>query len=181
MARSRLLNVGSKFRMKMKLVTGFEFFGQMLDIPDTSRVSNFLSARRYLRVGPQCKVKPSDVAVINNVKYIVGEHGDGFNLEPIYKHFKLFEVDVETTWLKTVQVTDTITGVKTTTRQAQANTIVYLSMQPKNLVTDSINIAEQTYTAVCNLPIKRDDIVNNLIVSKVDNVLGVYLLELKEN
>lgn len=177
---NRLRNVGLKFRMKMKLVTGFEFYGQMLEIPDTSRVSNFLSARRYLRVSPATKLKPTDVAIINKSKYIIAEHGDGFYLEPVYKHFKLFEVDVEAQWSKVTKTKHPVTGVEGTTRTVQAG-VIYLSMQPKNLISDSLNVPEQTYTAIANREVARNDVVNGLIVSKVDHVLGVWLLELKEN
>ena len=109
--KNRLLETGEKFKMKFKKVGGGEFFGQILDIPDTSRVSNFLSARRYLRTRPNTSVVPADVMIANGKKYIVAEHGDGFFKEVIYKHFKLFEVDHEFTWARKAQVENPVTEI----------------------------------------------------------------------
>ena len=176
---NRLKQVGKRFRAKYKTVTGFEFYGQMLEIPDTARVSNFLSARRYLRTSPECELQPSSVIIVDGVKFIVGDHGTGFYKEPIYKHYKLFQVDVQTTWKKIVETQNLITGVKNKSRTEQEQT-VYLSLQPRTDIEDSIKIAQQTYLAICNIEPQRNDIVDNKVVTKVDKVLGCYLLELKE-
>lgn len=175
-----LSKVGDNFKMKMKLVTGQQFYGQFLEIPDTSRVSNFLSARRYLRTNVNTIVKPKDVMIADGVKYIVAEHGTGFYQEPIYKHFKLFQVDTElANYKQQVKTKNPITGVWETGRE-NSTVKVYLSMQPRGLIEDSLDIQQQIYTAVSNVQLQRNDIVNDLVVTKVDHVLGVYLLELKE-
>lgn len=176
---NRLSTTGNKFKMKFRKVNGTEFYGQFLEIPDTSRVSNFLSPRRYLRTGPLTNVKPCDVIIANKVKYIVGEHGDGFYKEVIYKHFKLFQVDSEFTWTRKTSVTDPITGIVKTGLDPQPTT-VYISMQPKSDIEDSVNIPQQTYTAISNLAVSRGETIDRFLVTKVDKVLGVYLLEMKE-
>lgn len=176
---TRLLKTGEKFKMRFKRIAGTDFYGQLLDIPDTSRVSNFLSTRRYLRVQPNSNVKPCDVMIANKVKFIVAEHGDGFFKEPIYRHFKLFQVDREYAWKQKTFVEDSVTGIKKTVMNPQSTT-VYLSFQPKNDMEDSINIPQQTYVAISNLYVDRGEQIDDYIVTKVDEVLGVFLLELKE-
>lgn len=176
---SRLLYVGDKFRFKMKKVTGAEFFGQLLDLPDTSRVSNFLTARRYLRTRPTASVAPGDVIIADSIKYIVADHGTGFHFGPIYKHFKLFEVDTVAVWSKKTFAPDSVTGVQKMTRTPQSES-VYMSIQPKNAIVDKLNIQQQTYVAIVNRAVSRDDVLDGKIVTKVDKVLGVYALELKE-
>lgn len=175
----RLAKVGARFKMKFKTVTGLEFYGQILDIPDTSRVTNFFSARRYLRVSPKCPVAVTDVVIVNGINYLVGFHGDGFHHEPIYRHYKLFEVDLQVAWQKTAKVKNPVTGVYETGRATQATT-VYLSMQPKSQIEDSIHIPQQTYLALSNVQVERDDVLGKYVVTKVDEQLGLYVLELKE-
>lgn len=176
---NRLSNTGDKFKMKLNKVGGGQFYGQFLDIPDTSRVSNFLSTRRYLRTKPNTTVKPCDVIIANNVKFVVAEHGDGFFKEVIYKHFKLFEVSHEYTWKAKTVTKNPLTGLQETTLSTEPST-AYISMQPKSDIEDSINIPQQTYTAISNIEVTRGEIIDKYVVVKIDKVLGVYLLELKE-
>lgn len=176
---TRLKKVGDKFRMKFKKVTGAEFYGQFLDIPDTARVSNFLSARRYLRTAPETSVIPTDVIIAGKEKFIVGEHGTGYYLEPIYKHFKLFQVDLESTIKRKAEVKNPVTGLKEVVRVAVPGTL-YLSTQPKSMTVDEINIPQDNLVAVCDKEVLKGDAINGMLVVKVDRVLGLYLIELKE-
>jgi hypothetical protein len=174
-----LSNTGNYFQARYKKADGSEFFGQMLDIPDTSRVSNFLSPRRYLRTKVTSPIKPTDVVIIDGVTFIVAEHGTGFYKTPIYKHFKLFEVDNLAVWQKNELEEDAITGIQKIIRVTQPGA-VYLSVQPKSIQEDTLKIPLGTYLAVCNQLVSRDDILDNKAVIKVDKVLGVYIVELKE-
>lgn len=176
---SRLKTIGERFKMRFTRIDGFQFFGQMLDIPDTARVSNFFSARRYLRVATECEIKPSDVVIINKVKYIIGEHGDGFYHEPIYRFFKLFAVDLQANYYASIQAKNAITGVWERHFDTVPTTI-YLSTQPESQVEDSIGIPQQRLLALCNHPAVKDDKIGNYIVTKVDFQLGIYVVELKE-
>jgi len=173
-----LATVGTYFQMRFKLINGIYFYGQMLDIPDTSRVSNFLSARRYLRTKPKVVIKPGDVFVANGLKYIIAEHGDGYYKEVIYKHFKLFEADMVLNHTRIVPTKDSLTGLNSYDTTTQLGT-VYLSSQPHANTEDSIRIPQEVKIAVCNKEVKVEDKVGDFIVVKSDKVLGVYLLELK--
>ena len=134
----RLSKTDSRFKMKIKRVVGGpDITGQILDIPDTSRVSNFLSARRYLRTSIISSVKPSNVIQVNGIQYIVGEHGDGFFTTPIYKHFKLFEVTDVLTYNKAFETEDPITGLITKQLSPQL-TKAYISLQPYSDISDKI-------------------------------------------
>lgn len=175
---SRLKNVGRRFQMTFQKDDGTPFYGHVLDIPDTARVTNFLDARRYLRVMPESPIVPTDVVVVAGDKYIVGNHGTGFYFEPIYKYFFLFQADMNVAWKKQRQTDDPITGQKKT--DFIDGGLVWLSLQPKATVIDQINIAQQTFLALCNKAVSRGDFVDGMIVTKVDSVLGLYLLELKE-
>ena len=175
----RLAASGSRFRSRFKTISGKFFFGQLLDIPDTSRVSNFISARRYLRTTINSGIKATDVIVAGSTTYIVANHGEGFYREKIYIHHKLFEVDTIAVWKTQTRVKDPITGLFIKSKVTQ-ETPVYISTQPKNATLDTIHIPSQNLVAVTNVKVNKDDELNGYIVTKVDFVLGVYFIELQE-
>ena len=176
----RLKNVGLRFRGRYKVLGGQHFRGQILDLPDTSRVSNFLSARRYLRVHPKTSIVSGIVVVIDSVKYIVADHGTGFLRDPIYTHFKLFQVDQEAEWFTKAESTNTVTGVKEKGVKVSQGTI-YISVQPKGSISDSLKIQTPRHVLVTNAALQVDDLIgDNWIVVKSDLVLGIYVVEVKE-
>lgn len=177
---SILSQIGKRFRSKLKIVGGPAFLGQMGSIPDTSRVSNFLSARRYLRTAVVTPVKPGKVILANDREYIVADHGDGFYVEPYASYFKLFEVDVVADWYPKAFAVDPITGVETLDRSVKSTTKVRMSTQPKTDIEDQLQIQTGQKTAIVNVAVAVDDILDQYIVTKVDQVLGVYLVELKD-
>ena len=176
---SRLSFTGNRFKTIYQKENGSLFYGQILDIPDTSRVSNFLSARRYLRVGTRSAIRPTDVILAGNKKYIVANHAEGFHHGLIYTHYKIFEVDQELNWKKRSFTKNAVTGVEEMVLTDQIET-VYISLQPRNDVTDMIKIPQETFIALSNVEVSRDDVVGNYIVTKVDRQLGIFVLELKE-
>lgn len=174
-----LKQVGKKFRSVFKKIDGSSFYGQMLEIPDTSRVSNFLSARRYLRVTPESPIQPRDVIVVAGVTYIVATHGTGFYVDPIYRHMKLFEVDEVLPWYSTYVSQDPVTGIDIQVI-SDSPTTVYLSTQPRRDMMDEMQIPIEQQTAVCNAAVNVGDKIGAYKVTKVDKELGVYVIELKK-
>lgn len=150
----------------------------MLSIPDTSRVSNFHSARRYLRTDVESFIVPGDVINVDGVLFIVADHGTGFYQQPIYKHFKLFQVDLTAQWFKTEDVMDPVTGVISHSYETTP-TLVYLSTQPKPSIDDQLKVQTLQITAICNVAVNLSDKVGEYKVTKVDSELGVYALTMK--
>jgi hypothetical protein len=176
----RLKNIGKRFRGKYQLVTGQHFYGQILDIPDTSRVSNFFSARRYLRVHKNSTIQAGNVAIIDGSKYIVADHGIGFFKLPIYKHFKLFHVDEERDIIRRGESIDAVTGVKEKDSGTTIGT-AYISVQPKSSISDSINIQTPQHTVISDVELIVDDkLGDDWVVTDVDKQLGIYVAEVKE-
>lgn len=173
-----LSKVGMKFRGRYKLLDGTEFLGQILNPPDTSRVSNFLSARRYLRVTVDSLVTPRSVVVVDGVKYIVAEHGRGFHGKSIYQHFKLFEVDEEKAWTRPSLSVDTVTGLKKPGTPTSLGT-VYMSTITSNDLEDGLKIQTPRGHRVCNALVQVDDFVGDMVVTKLDVMLGVSILDVK--
>ena len=165
---NNLLKVGGRFRSQFQLVNGLGFSGQMLSIPDTSRVSNFLSPRRYLRTPPDSFIKPRDVMIADGQKFIIAEHGTGFYVEPIYKHFKLFEVDSVANWFIRHEIIDPVTKVKNYEIPDVPEGKIYLSTQPHTLIRDTIQIPQDCILVITNAPVRADDKIGEYIVQKAD-------------
>lgn len=176
---SRLKNVGDRFFSNLKTTSGKSFQGQLGTIPDTSRVSNFLSTRRYLRVKPDTIVRTNDVVLANGVKFIVAEHGDSFHVDVLNKYFKLFQVDQELNWQRRETYKDPVTGIMKTDL-VNETTKVYLSTQPRSPIEDRMHIPTPQIVAICNADVQLDDLIGGYIVTKVDHVLGTHLVELKQ-
>lgn len=175
-----LLGVGRIFQSKYKTLTGKVVSGQFLSIPDTSRVTNFLSARRYFRTQPDTKLQPGDILLSEGDKFIVAEHGTGYYKQPIYKHFKMFQVDEIKPWSRKVTTTNAITGLKDKTSD-QALGDVYISIQPDRYIEDGTKLALDSHIAVCNkADVQVNDIIGGYLVYKVDIMLGVSVLSLRQ-
>ena len=175
-----LLGVGKIFQSKYKTTSGKTISGQFLSIPDTSRVTNFLSARRYFRTQPDTKLVPGDILMSDGDLFIVAEHGTGYYKTPIYKHFKMFQVDQQTAHTRKVVATNTVTGLKDkTSDQALGN--VYLSIQPDRYIEDGTKLALDSHIAVCNKSdVQVNDLIGGYLVYKVDIMLGVSVLSLRQ-
>lgn len=183
MPQTRFESVRKNHETQMQTVAGVSFYGRILDIPDTSRVSTFISVRRYLKTSTTCSIQPRDVIVAGEEQYIVGDHGTGFPsgfTKGIYKHYKIYQVDIQCQWEKTSKVQDPVTGVWRTVRTLQTE-LAYLSFEIiPNQEDTAIGTPVQAVRAVTNVPAQRDDILNGMVVTKVDESMGLSILEMRE-
>lgn len=175
-----LNRTGLKFRGRLKIEDGQTFLGQILDPPDTSRVSNFLSARRYLRTSLKTPVSPRDVVISASAKYIVAEHADGFFKEEIYKHFKLFKVDSKQQWYTRTKVTHPVTGQVEETFKYEGE--VSVAVEPKSNMEDRTNIPIAQHELIINKQVCIGDrLGQDWLVTKVSNQLGIVIVRVKES
>jgi len=176
----RLRRAGQKFRAKYKIVGGGNFYGQLLDIPDTSRVSNFFSVRRYLRVLPNSGIVAGMLVEVDDDTYIVAKHASGYYKNQIYTHFKMFSVDEERVWTSKTTSINAVTGLHEKDVLVNNGTI-QLSVQPKGDIEDSISIQVPQHTVITNTAVSVDDMLgDNWVVTGVDKQLGIYVVTVKE-
>ena len=177
---SRLGRVGNRFMSRYSIVGGKDFLGQILAPPDTSRVSNMLTARRYLRVFPPSPVAIGSIVSVDGEQFLVAEHGKGFHTVPIYIHFKLFKVDEVVSWKRPTLVAHAVTGIKTKTGVSTLGT-AYVSVATKtDLEDDVVRVQTHRRLLVTNVAVVVDDLLGDEIITKVDRLLGLYLCETKD-
>lgn len=168
-----------KYQSKFTRLDGLAFYGQILDIPDTSRVSNFLSARRFLRVSTGSIIRAADVIYALGTRYILGNHGTGILVTPLYKHFKMFQVDLELPWSRNTDVVDAVTGITKSGARSALGT-AFISLDTKNDIEDSLQIQTERKVFITDKDVKVEDYLGTYIVTKVDKLLGISICEVKE-
>lgn len=180
---SSLHKVVAKNLYKMKTVEGSTFEGQFTDIPVTTRVSNFNSARRLLRVLPNSILKiGGNFYDPNGQVFLVAEHGDQFlKGRHLYTHYKLFEMHhtaaIGTKGSKSVHP---VTGLKIESPAVWTQGI-YLAFEMRSTGTDAIGIGIKKQQIITGHPIKEGDLIHifgydkQAVVERVDEQLGVFI------
>lgn len=171
----RMSRIGRRFMRDYSTIDGTLFKGQILDIPDTTRVTNFHSARRLMRVNDPVCLSPGDLFDSDGVRYLVAKHGRGVD----YTHYKLFEMTERDLWERRHEVEDPVTGLKNVDAYKKMATIMYAS-EAKTNFEDRMKIPADRDIIITNAPLERNDRVGGRVVYSVDNSLGVTVAEVRE-
>ncbi len=183
---SALFKVVSEHMAKLKTVAGATFYGQFLDIPDTTRVSNFNSARRLLRVKPNSLLKKGDNFYDHNGQiFLAAEHGDQFlRGKHLYTHFKLFEMPaMAAVGKKGAKVRHPVT-----TLEVEGPTVwqqgIHLAFELRSTGSDAIGVPINRQQIITGYPVEEGDLVHlfgfdeQATVKRVDQQLGVYVAQI---
>ncbi len=170
----RLADAGRRFERRLRILDGPHFYGQFLDIPDTTRVSNFNSARRILRTRPTGPVQPGQIVVARDrTEWLVGEHGLSEN---DHHYFKLFEIDERLPWARQFKLEDPLTGLAQTEGQEQLGTIRGTYERRVDAI-DALGVPEPANVFITNAAVRLHDLVGGRKVERVDRMLGLYIAE----
>lgn len=175
----RLQDAGARYRTRFKIVGGIRFYGRLFEVPDTTRVTNFHSARRILQVRPQTPVKVGDVILTpTQQRYIVAEHGEGFRERHVYSEFKLFEAENTGSWTREQTAEDTVTGLQNKSSIVDLGTI-YFGLQPAGTVTGKLQIPDSKFDLITHAALEPGDQVDDYVVQRVVKQLGIYIAEVR--
>lgn len=170
-----LENAGRRFESRIQIENGQAFYGQFLEIPDTTRVSNFNSARRLLRTSRNSTVQIGQIIVdAYGIFWMVGEHGQSENR---HHYFKLFQADLQLSWERETTEESLLTGLK----GGIARVLVGQIRGTYERRTDETGSAfpdEPANLFITNADLKRNDLVDNRKVIRIDHQLGLTIAEL---
>lgn len=165
---------------------GSKFFGQFLDIPNTTRVSNFNSARRLLRVKPKCRIKASETFYDPDGRvYLTAEHGGQFlDGNPLFTHYKLFEMESTKVQVSRKSATtihsvshQTIDGVLTPLET------IYIGHEIRSTSSDTLGVNIKRQQIITGFDIQVEDIVDIhgklAVVELVNDQIGVKIAHIK--
>jgi len=170
-----LENAGRRFESKIQIEGGQKVFGQFLEIPDTTRVSNFNSARRLLRTSKTAGVRPGQVLIdAYGIYWMVGEHGQSENR---HHYFKLFQADLQLSWARNMVEEDVLTGLKGSVMLSPLGEIRG-TYERRTDETGSMMPDEPANLFITPADLKKNDLVDGRKVIRVDHQLGLTIAEL---
>lgn len=153
--------------------------GQILDIPDTTRVSNMNNVRRLFRVAPKTPLDVRDIIILpDQTKFILGEHGKAWNHGLLYRHFMAFEITGQFQWRSESVMIDPVTGLEVPAASTPVN--IWASQQTLRDATDSkIGVAVDVDSLITDVLVQPGDHIDNRVVTDVSTQLGLTVVRLE--
>lgn len=168
---------------KMKTTEGSSFYGQFTDIPNTTRVSNFNSARRLLRVPPKSILRAGKTfRDPNGQVFLLAEHGDQFlQGEPLYTHYKLFEMtNTATVGNKGAKTQHPVSKLEIEGDPVWTDPI-WLAFEIRSSGSDQMGVNIKRQQVITGHSLQEGDLIQitdydrQAVVKQVDKQLGVYI------
>lgn len=168
---------------KMKTTLGSSFYGQLTDIPVTTRVSNFNSPRRLFRVPPDSILKVGDTFEDPNGRtFLVADHGDQFlQGKHLYTHYKLFGM----THMAAVGTQGAETRDPVSKQLIEGSPVwtqgIWLAFEIRSSGSDTLGVTLKKQQVITGYPITEGDLIQIFgedrvaVVERVDLQLGVYI------
>lgn len=172
--------IDRRFQTRFKIDNGPSFYGVIIEIPDTTRMSSMSAPKRILQVQENAPVAARDTFVTPaGTRFLVAEYGEGYLSGMVsYRRWILYHIDQTMTWKRPGTTTDPLTGLKKGTGTLTDLGTIYAHVSPRAPVLDEMKIPEDRTTIVTGSALQLGDIVNGETVKRVDLVTGVYVAEL---
>jgi hypothetical protein len=143
---------------------------------------DFSFPRRLLRVSAECPVKTLDV--IRDVLgrwYLVADHDGSFAYNVVeYRSHMLIPLNKNVTWQREAKVIDPLTKREKSSGKTDLGNIWILAERVNREMADNtLRVKEESITAFTAAEVQLGDIVDNMVVKRVNVVRGVYLAELQ--
>lgn len=136
--------------------------------------------RRLLRVSTDLAITPGLVIrTPEGSVYMVARHGDSEgNRGSIFRTFRLFEATEQFTWRRRSKVIDPVTRLEKDSGLTEQG-VIWGSYEPSPEMFDrQLRTTFETARFITNAQVQKDDVVNGMKVSRVDNQLGLKLVTL---
>lgn len=143
---------------------------------------DFSYPRRLLRVSADCQVKTLDV--IRDVMerwYLVADHDASFAYNVIeFRTHMLIPLNRNVTWEREETLLDPLTQrERSAGKVSQGNIWTLIERVNREQMDGTMRVKEETVTCFTAAELKLNDIVDNMVVKRVNVVRGVYLAELQ--
>ena len=176
-------NVGQRFESTFKTDAGFPFPGVILPLNEGSPSLDFITPRWVIRIRETSPVITGAVILDPaNRRFLMGNADTGIaDNEILYRTHILFPATHQMTWEREVSTIDPLTQLKRTSSSRQdLGTMWVMQEQIRREPLDlTMRVKEETHKVVTNMEVLLNDIVDNRIVKRIDNILGLYIIELQ--
>jgi hypothetical protein len=180
-----LQTVGRRFESELYTETGYPFPGVIEPLDEGAVASyDFTEPRLILRVRHDCPVVTgSHLMDPAGRKYIMANHDVGLAYDQtLYKTHRLFLCNKTVLWERDgVGTTDPLTGLKVSdgARQNLGTIDVLIEQYGREQTDVQIRIAEQRRRLVTSSPVQLGDLIDNMLVRRVDAALGIWIAEIE--
>jgi hypothetical protein len=175
-----LQKADDRFMHHMTIIEGGSGkFKAIIDEPVQGSIPayQFTTARRVLRVNPGTPVKSGQVIQTkNNTIFMLGDLGQS---ESIFDSYRLIEITGRYTWQRRGKTFDLVTQLEQDTGLLPVG-MLWGSYEPGTLEAFDRQVRASFETArfITNQPVKLDDIVAGKRVTRVDDQLGLKVLQI---
>jgi hypothetical protein len=179
-----LQTVGRRFENNMVRVDGLPFKGIVVPLEDSPPAPyDFTESRTIIRVPHISVVKTGDVVIDPaERKFLLADHDQNIVYDTIsYRSHRAFPINKRVMWQREEDtVIDPLTGLSKGTGKVDLGEIdVLIELFGREDFDFAIKVREQTRRLVTGAPIQLNDIVNDMVVKRVDLALGVWVAEIE--
>ncbi|MES0134507.1 hypothetical protein NKJ88_06025 [Mesorhizobium sp. M0016] len=178
-----LNNSGRRFESLMTTVGGFPFVGDVQAMDEGHVPSyDYSDPRLVLRVRHLCPVGTGAMILdAAGRRYLLGEHDSANDYNQVhYRTHRMFHMSRLVSWKRETQVVDLATGLKKGSgRQLISNIWVLIERMTREPTGGPMGVKEQIRQLITGEDIQLGDIVDDMIVKRLDVVLGVNVAEIQ--
>ncbi len=178
-----LKTAGLRFNSKMYRSDDFPFEGTIEPDAEGKIIGyDFTSPRRLLRVSADCQVKTLDIIRdVMNRWYLLADHDGSFAYNVVeFRTHMLIPLNKNVSWQREETVIDPLTQREKSIGKVDLGNIWVLLERVNREQTDgTMRVKEETLTCFTASPLKLNDIIDKMVVKRVNIVRGVYLAELQ--
>lgn len=179
-----LQSVGQRFENNMVRADGFPFIAAVMPLDEGAIAAyDFTEPRLVMRLRFDSVVGTGDVVVDPaGRRYLLADHDENSVYDTVlYKSHRCFKMNKQVRWEREASSTvDTLTGLTKSTGKTLIGEIDALIEQfSREDLDGAIKVREQTRRLVTGAEIQLNDIVDNMVVKRLDKSLGVWLAEIE--
>lgn len=179
-----LQTVGRRFENEMVRADGFPFKATVIPQKDDPGVSyDFSEPRISIRVRHDSVVNVGDIVLDPaGRRYLLATHDEpSIQNQILYRTHLAYPINKTVAWERpSGGVKDPLTGLsKGGGRDKIADIEVLIEMFGREDMDFAIKVREQTRRLITAAPVQLNDIVDNMIVKRVDKQLGIWVAEIE--
>lgn len=170
--------VGDRFLQAMSTLEGTGFRGTIMPASDQEGSPfEFSAPRLVLRTRVEAEVRPGTIIRSpGGPMYLLGDH---YAAEGDYRSWRMFLIERQFAWARTKTTKDDLTGLTKATGKPEAMGTVWASIEhDRRMFTDpGLRLKTERVTLVTNTPVQVGDLLDDQLVTRVTEDLGLYIAE----
>lgn len=175
---------GLRFNSLMHRLDGMPFHGTVEpDLEGKLIGYDFSFPRRLLRVSDDCQIKTLDVITdVMGRHYLVADHDGSFAYNVVeYRSHMLIPLNKQVTWEREMSIIDPLTKRPKGVGKTTLGSSVWILQERVNReqADTTMRVKEEVLTVFTASKFELNDIVDGMVVKRINVVRGVYLAEIQ--